>query len=168
MNSILKKSGYTINKADQNLTIINRRANLIVFDIILMIVGIFVLYFAASSLSWKLSLFGIILIGVPFTSNRWRLPRKLIFHNDSGDLEIHYLSKRKIINSISRPELAVDYYAKSAFVSPFQEGNQEHFYTFQAILSEQRINLFRIKSRTRIDDRIQKMTNDFAGLAIFR
>lgn len=167
MKTLLKKSGYSVHQEGNLLIIDNTNGMIVFFEALLFLVGLSALIFGIGTASWKVALLAIILIGLPFTSNRWRLPTRVLFNKENGRIIINNLTGKQEVDPSNKPGLAVEYYAKSAFVSPFQEGNQDHFYTFQVAVGDERFTLFRLKSRTRIDEDVKGVVDTISQLKAF-
>ncbi|SNS50173.1 hypothetical protein SAMN05421640_0416 [Ekhidna lutea] len=162
---LLKQNGYKLDRYPWGFKINNSNGGMIVWFILALIGGGILGFYAFQTGSWKLGLLAIILVGVPFTSHILSDPISVVFNRDTNRIIVQKAIDKLVIESGDSPELSVDYHRRTAFVSPFQEGYQDHYYTFEIKLPDKgkRIPLFRFKSRKQMDDQVKEVVKEISS-----
>lgn len=116
-------------------------------------------------LSWKLGLFSVVVLGFALMNYFRRDPFSLSFNDKENRIK---LDSKKVFTKSDRPDLVVNYESRSATVSAFQEGNQNHDYKFLLKFRNQsEVPLFTLSFRKQMDDQIQEIVAEFSKLGIW-
>jgi hypothetical protein len=163
LHDLLKLNNYQLDRFDWGMKISSKNGSELLY-ILSVVFGAFLGYFGFKSGSYELGLFAIILVAVPFTSHTLANPKAVIFNHRTNRIIIQKAFGNQVIEMLDSPELVVNYYRRSSFVSPFEEGYEDHYYDFELKLpeKEKKIQIFRLKSRQPIDENVEKVVQEIS------